>query len=127
MEQNGIGDVKYFMLLKDEATSFRSVFLLARKSDVEEKLSDFISFIENSTEISIKRIRCDNGTEFINEHVQKTLIKRGIVLERIAPYTPEQNGLIERDNRTIQESARTMLLSSGLDKMLWPFERRYTF
>ncbi len=42
------------------------------------------------------------------------------MLEKKSPYTPEQNGFIERDNRTVQESARTMLLASGLGKLLWP-------
>lgn len=120
MEQTGIGGARYFMLLKDEATSFRFVYNIGQKSEVEEKLRDFLAFVENTLETRIKSIRCDNGREFIANDVMKLLSKHGIRLERIAPYTPEQNGFIERDNRTVQESARTMLIASGLSKSLWP-------
>lgn len=65
-------------------------------------------------------MRCDNGTEFFNTDVKKLLTENGIMYERITPYTPEQNGFIERDNGTIQELARTMLIASGLTRTLWP-------
>lgn len=102
MEQTGIGGVRYFMLLKYEATSFR------------------FAYVENALETKIKRIRCDNGREFINDGVMRMLSKKDIRLEHIAPYTAEQNGFIERDNRTVQESARTILVGSVLGKSLWP-------
>lgn len=120
METTGIGGARYFMLVKDEATTFRMIYCIKEKSEVGENLVDFLRFVRNSADVKIKRIRCDNGTEFINAKVQKILSENGIVIERIAPYTAEQNGFIERDNRTVQESARTMLLSSGLSASLWP-------
>lgn len=120
MQQVGVGGAQYFMLLKDEATGFRFAYLIAHKSEVEERFKEFLALIKNSTKYSVKRIRCDNGTEFINQNLTKHFSKQGIVFERISPYTPEQNGYIERDNRTVQEYARTMLLESGLSKSLWP-------
>lgn len=120
MEHTGIGGVRYFMLIKDEATTFRFVYFLTEKSKAGEYLDDILSKCENAWNAPVKHIRWDNGTEFINKDVLNMLSKRGIVLERIAPRTPEQNGFIERDNRTVQESARTMLIASGLSKSLWP-------
>lgn len=120
MEQTGIGGARYFMLLKDEATGFRFVYILAQKSEVHQLLTNFVAQIKNVWNVQFKRIRCDNGSEFINKNVLNLVAENGIILDRISPYTPEQNGFIERDNRTVQESARTMLISSGLHKSLWP-------
>lgn len=119
-EETGIGGVRFFMLLKDEATGFRFVYLITQKSEVIDRLKDFLEQVKNVWDVKIKRLRCDNGTEFINKSVLDLLAKKGIVMDRISPYTPEQNGFIERDNRTVEESARTMLISSGLHKSIWP-------
>lgn len=120
MRETGIGGVRYFMLLKDEATSFRYVYFISNESDVFENLKGSLPLVKNVTSSNVKYLRCDNATEFFNADVKKLLSSNGIVYERITPYTPEQNGFIERDNRTIQESARTMLIASGLSKTLWP-------
>lgn len=120
METVGINGAKYFLLFKDEATTFRVVYFIVHKSEVDEKLVDLLMLIENMADIKVKRIRYDNGTEFVNASVKEILSKKGIMVEQIASYTPEQNGRIERENRTVVESARTMLISSGLGKWLWP-------
>lgn len=119
MEAAGVNGEKYFLLFKDEATAFRVMYLIKSKSEVDEKVDDFLKLVENMSDVKVKRIRFDNGTEFINANVKKILSKKGIVAERIAAYTPEQNGRVERENRTVVESARTMLVASGLDKSLW--------
>lgn len=120
MEETGIGGARYFFLLKDEASSFRYVYLIKQKSNVFEILKEFLPLVKNVTGNNMKHFRSDNGGEFINNDVMKLLSTNGVVFERITANTPEQNGFIERDNRTIQESARTMLIASGLEKMLWP-------
>lgn len=57
----------------------------------------------------IKKIRSDNGTEFKNTNVEDFLDEEGILHEFAATYTPQQNGVVERNNRTMLEMARTML------------------
>lgn len=120
MEEIGIGGVRYFLLLKDEASSFRYVYLISQKSNVFEILKDFLPLVKNVTGNNVKHFRFDNGGEFVNNDVMKLLSSNGVVFERITAYTPEQNGFIERDNRTVLESARTMLIASGLEKRMWP-------
>lgn len=120
MEEIGIGNIKYFLLIKDEATSFRFVYLIKSKEEVYDCLSSFIPMVKNMTGTHIKFFRFDNGREFVNQKIKSLFTKEGIQVEYITPYTPEQNGRIERENRTIQECARTMLISSGLPKYLWP-------
>ena len=67
----------------------------------------------------MKRLRTDNGREYVNEKIKQYLSSRGIQFEPCAPYTPEQNGKSERDNRTIVECARTMLKAKNLPTLLW--------
>lgn len=120
MEEVGIGGMSYFLLVKDEATSFKYVYNLANKYEVYEKLKALLSLVRSTTGNSVKHIRFDNGTEFVNKECMRMLSNAGVIVERIAPYTPEQNGRVERENRTVVECARTMLLASGLQKQLWP-------
>ena len=57
----------------------------------------------------MKKIRSDNGSEFKNLQVEEYLEEEGIKHEFSAPYTPQQNGVVERKNRTLIDMARTML------------------
>jgi transposase InsO family protein len=57
----------------------------------------------------VKNIRSDNGSKFRNLQVEEYLEEEGIKHDFSAPYTPQQNGLVERKNRTIIDMARTML------------------
>lgn len=66
MERTEIGGARYFMLLKDEATAFRFVYILAQKSEVSELLAEFVAQIKNVWNAQIKRIRCDTGTKWIH-------------------------------------------------------------
>ncbi len=66
--------------------------------------------------VDVNYFRFDNSSEFNNQNVKSLFRKEGILIEYIAPYTPQQNGRIERDYRTVQESARKMLIVSGLSK-----------
>ncbi|XP_011859670.1 PREDICTED: uncharacterized protein LOC105557114 [Vollenhovia emeryi] len=75
--------------------------------------------VENQTGRKIKAIRTDNGKEFINKKFQEITEKYGIVHQTSVPYSPQQNGLAERANRTIVEKARAMLLDAGLSKTYW--------
>ena len=63
----------------------------------------------NNYGVKIKHIISDNGTEFKNTGLDKDLDTLGITHEFSAPYTPQQNGVVERKNRTLIEMARTML------------------
>ena len=59
--------------------------------------------------LPIKKVWSDNATEFRNTNVEEFLDEEGIKHEFLAPYTPQQNGVVERKNRTLIDMARTML------------------
>ncbi|CAK9811716.1 Retrovirus-related Pol polyprotein from transposon TNT 1-94 [Anthophora quadrimaculata] len=111
---------KYFLLFKDECTSFRKVYFLRHKAEVFGKFLDFENFVHTQTGNNIKVLRSDNGREYTSEEFRKHMEKQGIIHEFSSPYIHEQNGKAEREMRTIVESARTMLIGSSVDLELWP-------
>lgn len=119
MEVNSLGGSKYFLLIKDDYSHYRFVYFLKYKNEVYEHLKNFISLYRNIRNEMFKVIRTDCGTEFLNYNCENLLSELGIVHEKTVPYCPEQNGKIEREMRTVVESARSMLASSGLGKHLW--------
>ena len=69
--------------------------------------------------MKIKHIRSDNGTEFKNSGLDDYLDELGITHELSAPYTPQQNGVVERKNRTVAEMARTVLDEYKTPRRFW--------
>lgn len=67
----------------------------------------------------MKRIRTDNGTEFTSAEFKTCMVKNHIKHEFSAPYSPHQNGTVERSWRTLYEMARCLLLEGKLPKKLW--------
>ncbi|GJY61304.1 retrovirus-related pol polyprotein from transposon TNT 1-94 [Tanacetum coccineum] len=79
----------------------------------------FIKRVENQNDIKVKQLRTDNATEFRNSILINFCDEKGISQKFSSPYTPEQNGVAERKNRTLIEAARTMLLRSVFSKQYW--------
>jgi transposase InsO family protein len=75
--------------------------------------------LENQTGHQVQRLRCDNGSEYINADLADFCREKGIKLETTVRYTPQQNGAAERLNRTLMEKVRPMLADSSLPKYLW--------
>ncbi|EZA59689.1 Copia protein [Ooceraea biroi] len=119
MEVESLGGSRYFLLLKDHYSHFRVVFFIKYKSEVAEKLKIFFAGAKADTGRKIKVLRTDNGREFINMEVNQILQRYGIRHQRTVSYSPEQNGAIEREMRTIVEAARTMLHAKKVSKTLW--------
>jgi hypothetical protein len=82
---------------------------LSDKGETQEVLKNFMRRAQNEFELKIKKVRSDNGTEFKNIGVEEFLSEEGIKHEFSVPYTPQQNGWVERKNRTLIEASRTML------------------
>lgn len=103
MEHLSIGKSKYFLLFKDDYSHYRSIYFLNSKSEVKERFEDFLRRAENEVGVKIKKLRTDNGFEFINKEMEEITRKNGIKHEKTVPYSPEQNGAVERENRTVVE------------------------
>jgi transposase InsO family protein len=93
----------------DDYSRFTCVFFLQEKSQTQETLKGFLRRAQNEFGLRTKKIRSDNGTEFRNSQIEGFLEEEGIKHEFYSPYTPPQNGVVERKNRTLLDMARTML------------------
>ena len=78
-----------------------------------------MKFVEKQTDKSVKIVRTDNGTEYLNADFEKFSMSRGIRHQKTAPYTPQQNGVAERMNRTLIEKAKCLLFDAKLPKCYW--------
>jgi transposase InsO family protein len=82
-------------------------------------LKKFLKRAQNKFDAKVKRIRSDNGTEFKNTQVKNYLDEEDIKHEFSAPYTPHQNRIAERKNRTFIEMARSMLDEYKTSDQFW--------
>ncbi|GKC39888.1 retrovirus-related pol polyprotein from transposon TNT 1-94 [Tanacetum coccineum] len=114
-----INHEKYTLVIIDEYSRYTWVYFLRKKSQAPEMIMSFIRMVENQNDVKVKQIRTDNGTEFRNHELESFCDERGISQNFSSPYTPEQNGVAERKNRTLIEAARTMLNGSVLSKHFW--------
>jgi transposase InsO family protein len=114
-----IGGSKYYLVIVDDYSRFTWVFFLQEKSQTQEILKGFLRQAQNEFGLRIKKIRSDNGTEFKNSQIKGFLEEEGIKHEFSSPYTPQQNGVVERKNRTLLDMARTMLDEYKTSDRFW--------
>lgn len=119
IEQPSVSGMKYFVLFKDGATSYRHVYFMKHKSEVFNCFIKYNANVKNKYHHDVQILHTDNGCEYVNQEFKSFLEKNGITHERTAPYTPQQNGRAERELRTIMESARTMLYAKAIPLNLW--------
>ncbi|GJT94721.1 putative ribonuclease H-like domain-containing protein [Tanacetum coccineum] len=109
----------YCLVVTDDYSRFSWVFFLATKDEPSGILKTFITGIENQINHKVKIIKCDNGTEFKNNDMNQFCGMKGIKREFSVARTPQQNGVVERKNRTLIVAARTMLADSLLPTIFW--------
>lgn len=119
MQVNSISGKRYFVTFIDEYSRYSHVYFLQQKSDVAEKLIEFIELVKNRFGVKPKIIRSDQGGEYINKRVESYLKQQGIQMQTTVAYSPQQNGIAERKNRTLMEAARTMLEESQIGDHYW--------
>ena len=114
-----LGGSKYFATILDDYSSYSIVIPVTTKSSVASAVIASFTELENQTGHKLKIVRTDRGGEYLCGELKDYLVKKGVVHELTAPYTPEQNGAAERLNRTLEERVRAMLEDSKLPPKLW--------
>jgi transposase InsO family protein len=114
-----ISGSKFCLIIMDDYSRFTWVFFLQDKSQTQETLKGFLRQAQNEFDLRIKKIRSVNGTEFKNSRIEGFLEDEGIKHEFSSPYTPQQNGVIERKNRPLLDMARTMLDEYKTSDRFW--------
>jgi len=119
MSVGSLGNSRYFVTFTDDYSRFCYVYFLKNKSQVFEKFKEFHAEVTNLTDKRIKTLRTDNGGEYTSIEFEQYLKNNGIRHEVSTPFTPEQNGVSERLNRTLQEMALSQIVHAGLSKHFW--------
>lgn len=114
-----LGGSRYFILFIDDYSRYTYIYFLKNKNEAFECFQRYKPEVENKLNRKIKILRSDNGKEFVNKEFDNYLRKAGIVHQKSNPYTPEQNGLAERFNRTVVEKARCLLFDAKMDESFW--------
>jgi transposase InsO family protein len=114
-----IGESKYGLVIVDDFSRYTWVFFLQDKSETQGTLKRFLRRAQNEFELKVKKIRSDNGSEFKNLQVEEYLEEEGVKNEFSAPYKPQQNGVVERKNRTLIDMARMMLGELNTPERFW--------
>ena len=94
--------------------------IILYKTEVQDVFGRFTNRAMTNYGVKIKHIRSDNGMKFKNTSLNTYLDTLGITHELSSPYTPQQNGVVERKNRTLIEMARTMLDEYKTPRKFWP-------
>ncbi|GJS45112.1 retrovirus-related pol polyprotein from transposon TNT 1-94 [Tanacetum coccineum] len=89
------------------------------RDETLEVLKDFLMMIQRNLQAQVITVCTDRGTEFLNKTLHAYFKEEGIEHQTSTPRTPEQNGVVERRNRTLVEAARTMLSASKLPLSFW--------
>ncbi|GJV26387.1 retrovirus-related pol polyprotein from transposon TNT 1-94 [Tanacetum coccineum] len=98
---------------------FTWVKFLRSKDETPEFVTNFLKQIQVGLNKTVRFIRTDNGTEFVNQVMSEYYEGVGIFHQTSVPRTPQQNGVVERRNRTLVEAARTMMIFSKAPMFLW--------
>lgn len=133
VETPSIGGSRYFITFIDDFSKWTTVYTMKRKSEALDLFKTFHRYAENHTEnhiqsvnfiqgshaSSLKALRTDNGGEYISNDFKEYLRIHGILHQLTVAYTPQQNGVAERANRTLLDLVRSMLHARRIEKRFW--------
>ncbi|GJX27607.1 retrovirus-related pol polyprotein from transposon TNT 1-94 [Tanacetum coccineum] len=119
MRVASVNGKKYILVIVDDYSRFTWVKCLRSKDEAPDFIIKFLKMIQVRLKVHVRRIRTDNGTEFVNQTLREYYEKVDISHETSVARSPQQNGVIERRNRTLIEVARTMLIYAKAPLFLW--------
>ncbi|GKC59869.1 retrovirus-related pol polyprotein from transposon TNT 1-94 [Tanacetum coccineum] len=119
MRIESINGKKYILVIIDDYSRFTWVKFLRSKDETPEIVIKLLKKIQVRLNATVHNIRIDNGTEFVNQTLKAYYEDVGISHKTSVARTPQQNGVLERRNRTLVEASHTMLIISKAPLFLW--------
>jgi transposase InsO family protein len=113
------GNKKYTLCFIDDYSRKSWIYFLLEKSEALSHFKCFKKMVENETCLSIKCLRTDRGGEFTSLEFNKFCEQHGIKRQLTTAYTPQQNGVAERKNRTVMNMVRAILYEKKVPRTLW--------
>jgi transposase InsO family protein len=111
---------RYLISFIDDYSRKIWVYYLVEKSEALHVFKSFKTKVEKETGLCIRGLRTDRGGEFTSLEFTDFCTTNGIQRQLTASYTPQQNGVAERKNRTIMNMVRSMLTEKEIPRTFWP-------
>nr|GEU78645.1 hypothetical protein [Tanacetum cinerariifolium] len=119
MHVESVNGKKYILVIVDDFSRFTWIKFLRSKDEAPDFIIKFLKMIQVRLKVPVRRIRTDNGTEFVNQTLRDYYEEVGISYETSVARSPQQNGVVERRNRTLIKAALTMLIYTQASLFLW--------
>nr|GFC87292.1 putative ribonuclease H-like domain-containing protein [Tanacetum cinerariifolium] len=119
MRVESINGKKYILVIVVDYSRFTWVKFLRSKDETSDFIIKFLKMIQVRLNVPVRRIRTDNGTEFVNQTLRDYYEEVGISYETSVARSPQQNGVVERRNHTLIEATCTMLIYAQAPLFLW--------
>jgi transposase InsO family protein len=112
---------RYFTTLRDHATGFTLVATHAHKHEAADFLKNSILKLERETQLKVKSLRTDRGSEYMSKKTQQWLRDQGITHLLTTVESSASNGVAERVNLTLMNRVRATLVETNQPRLLWPW------
>ena len=128
MWANKVGFLEfYFLSFIDDYSRKGWVYFLTEKSQAFESFKDFKSKVETETRKVVKALRTEWGGEYLSNEFSEFCRKHGIKRQLTTSFTPQQNGVAERKNRTVINMVVTLLSAKNMPKIFWAEATAWSF
>nr|GEX77397.1 hypothetical protein [Tanacetum cinerariifolium] len=115
-----INGKKYVLVIVDDYSRYTWTHFLTFKDETPEVLIDFLRLVDKGLHAQVRTVRTNKGTEFLNKTLHAYFAQEGIRHQTSVAQTPEQNSVVEKQNGTLVEAARTMLSVAKVPLYFWP-------
>nr|GEY67847.1 retrovirus-related Pol polyprotein from transposon TNT 1-94 [Tanacetum cinerariifolium] len=119
MRVESINGKKYFLVIVDDYSIYTWTHFLRSKDETPEVLINFLRLVQRGLHAQVRTVRTDKGTEFLNKTLHAYFASEGVHHQTSVARTPEQNGVVERRNRTLVEACRTILSAAKVPLYFW--------
>nr|GEW37444.1 retrovirus-related Pol polyprotein from transposon TNT 1-94 [Tanacetum cinerariifolium] len=119
MGKKSVNGKKYILVIVNDYSRFTWVKFLRSKDEAPYFIIKFLKMIQVRLKVPVRRIRTNNGTEFVNQTLREYYEQVGISYETSVARSLQQNSVVERCNRTLIEAACTMLIYAQASLFLW--------
>nr|GFB82041.1 retrovirus-related Pol polyprotein from transposon TNT 1-94 [Tanacetum cinerariifolium] len=114
-----INGKRYVLVIVDDYSRYTWTHFLRFKDETPKVLIIFLRLVQKGLQAQVRIVRTDKGTEFLNHNLHAYFAAEGIHHRTSVAQTPEQNGVVERQNRTLVEAARKMLSAAKVPLFFW--------
>ncbi|MBW0488887.1 hypothetical protein O181_028602, partial [Austropuccinia psidii MF-1] len=114
-----IGGGQYYLKFTNDFSKFKTIYILKHKLETFEAIKNYVNQVKTTQDKPVKVMVNDNGGKYLSGDVQEFIDKEGIRMELTAPYSPQQNSVSERGNRSTSEKAQSLLFNCKLPASFW--------